>query len=175
MRVKFRSVPQVRPALVRFIRFPQEFPQDLFSARPIRFLKPYRSLNSTVLNFNRCLTCGADNYHRVFQFKVVIINRKGLKFQQDVSRPIRFRKPYRSTTNNTGEMKKAGEEKIPVVNQDSTVKDVKEEVIKSEDKKLLTMDDVRKIFWDIEKKTYTQKELAELKEFLLKFLVEKGS
>jgi hypothetical protein len=72
-------------------------------------------------------------------------------------------------------MKKAGEEKIPVVNQDSTVKDVKEEVIKSEDKKLLTMDDVRKIFWDIEKKTYTQKELAELKEFLLKFLVEKGS
>ena len=72
-------------------------------------------------------------------------------------------------------MKKAGEEKIPVVNQDSTVKDVKEEVIKSEDKKLLTMDDVRKIFWGIEKKTYTQKELAELKEFLLKFLVEKGS
>ena len=36
------------------------------------------------------------------------------------------------------------------------------------------MDDIRKLFWEIEKKTYTQKELLELKEFLQKFLAEKG-
>ena len=67
-------------------------------------------------------------------------------------------------------------EKNKLVRQDSveTVKDLKETISKQDEKKPLTMDDIRRIFWEIEKKTYTQKELMEMKEFLQKFLAEKG-
>lgn len=45
---------------------------------------------------------------------------------------------------------------------------------KENDLQTLTMDDIRRIFWEMEKKSYTQKELSELRNFLLKFLTEKG-
>ena len=68
-------------------------------------------------------------------------------------------------------------ERNKLVPQDSTVtvNEFKETIIKQDEKKPLTMDDIRKLFWEMEKKSYTQKELTELKEFLLKFLEEKGS
>jgi hypothetical protein len=68
------------------------------------------------------------------------------------------------------------EEKNKLVKQDSTqtVNAFKETIIRQDENKPLTMDDIRKLFWEIEKKTYTQKELLELKEFLQKFLAEKG-
>lgn len=63
-----------------------------------------------------------------------------------------------------------------LVAQDSIapVKEFKETIITQDEKKPLTMDDIRRLFWEIEKKTYTQKELIEIKEFLQKFLAEKG-
>ena len=68
------------------------------------------------------------------------------------------------------------EKKNKLVKQDSTqtVNAFKETIIRQDENKPLTMDDIRKLFWEIEKKTYTQKELLELKEFLQKFLAEKG-
>ena len=67
-------------------------------------------------------------------------------------------------------------ERNKVVPQDSVtkVKEFKETIISRDEKKPLSMDDIRKIFWEIEKKTYTQKELVEIREFLQKFLAEKG-
>jgi hypothetical protein len=59
-------------------------------------------------------------------------------------------------------------------NENGKETDLKKDILKTDQKETLTMDDIRKIFWEMEKKSYTQKELSELKNFLLKFLSEKG-